>query len=75
MLGLRALYFVLVGMMDRFVYLSYGLAVILAFIGAKMMLVDVWHVPIWLSLGVIVAVLAATTALSLVAAPKPRTPA
>ena len=60
MLGLRALYFLLAGMMDRFVYLSHGLALILAFIGAKMLLIDVWHPPIWLSLGVIVAVLAAT---------------
>jgi tellurite resistance protein TerC len=75
MLGLRALYFVLVGMMDRFAYLSYGLAVILAFIGAKMMLIDVWHVPIWLSLGVIVGVLMATAALSLRMAPKPKAPA
>ena len=50
MLGLRALYFLLVGVMDRFVYLSQGLAVILGVIGAKMLLIDVWHVPIWLSL-------------------------
>src|SRR3954463_162817 len=64
-LGLRALYFLLAGMMDRFVYLSHGLALILAIIGAKMLLIDVWHPPIWLSLGVIVAVLAATVALSL----------
>ena len=60
MLGLRALYFVLVGAMDRFAYLSYGLAAILAFIGAKMLLIDVWHPPIWLSLVVIVGVLGAT---------------
>jgi tellurite resistance protein TerC len=73
-LGLRALYFVLVGMMDRFVYLSHGLAVILAFIGAKMLLIDLWHPPIWLSLAVIVGVLTATVVLSLRAAPK-RTPA
>jgi tellurite resistance protein TerC len=65
MLGLRALYFVLVGMMDRFVLLSPGLAVILAFIGAKMLLIDVWHPPIWLSLAVIAGVLAATVLLSL----------
>ena len=69
MLGLRALYFVLVGMMDRFVYLSQGLAVILAVIGVKMLLIDVWHPPIWLSLAIIAAVLAATAALSLRAAP------
>jgi tellurite resistance protein TerC len=69
MLGLRALYFVLVGMMDRFVYLSQGLAVILAVIGVKMLLIDVWHPPIWLSLAIIAAVLGATAALSLRAAP------
>ena len=65
MLGLRALYFLLVGVMDRFVYLTQGLAVILGVIGAKMLLVDVWHVPIWLSLSVIVGVLASTAVLSL----------
>ena len=65
MLGLRALYFLLAGMMDRFVYLSHGLALILVFIGTKMLLIDVWHPPIWLSLGVIVVVLAATVVLSL----------
>jgi tellurite resistance protein TerC len=70
MLGLRALYFLLAGMMERFVYLSHGLAVILGFIGTKMLLVDVWHPPIWLSLAVIVGVLAATTALSLRAGPE-----
>jgi tellurite resistance protein TerC len=69
MLGLRALYFLLVGVMDRFVYLTQGLAVILAIIGAKMLLIDLWHVPIWLSLTLIVAVLAATAVLSLRATP------
>jgi tellurite resistance protein TerC len=73
MLGLRALYFLLAGMVDRFVYLSHGLALILAFIGAKMLLIDVWHPPIWLSLAVIVGVLAATVALSLRAEPDGRT--
>jgi tellurite resistance protein TerC len=70
MLGLRALYFLLAGMMDRFAYLSHGLAAILAFIGVKMLLIDVWHPPIWLSLAVIAGVLAATVALSL-RAPRP----
>jgi tellurite resistance protein TerC len=69
MLGLRALYFLLVGVMDRFVYLTQGLSVILGVIGAKMLLVDVWHVPIWLSLSVIVGVLAITAVLSLRAQP------
>ena len=69
MLGLRALYFLLVGAMDRFVYLSYGLAAILAFIGVKMLLIDVWHPPIWMSLAVIAGVLTITALLSLRAAP------
>jgi len=70
MLGLRALYFVLVGLMDRFAYLSHGLALILAFIGVKMLLIDAWHPPMWLSLAVIVGVLTATALLSLRAAPE-----
>src|SRR3954469_6582350 len=65
MLGLRALYFLLAGMMDRFAHLAHGLAAILAFIGVKMLLIDVWHPPIWISLAVIAGVLAATAALSL----------
>ncbi len=72
MLGLRALYFLLIGVMDRFVYLSQGLAVILGVIGVKMMLIDVWHVPIWVSLGLIVVILSATAVLSLRAEPKPQ---
>ena len=70
MLGLLALYFLLAGLMDRFVYLSRGLAVILAFIGAKMLAVDVWHVPIWLSLSVIAGALATTAVLSMRAGPR-----
>src|SRR4051812_41676241 len=70
LIGLRALYFLLVGLMDRFVYLTQGLSFILAFIGVKMMLIDVWHVPIWLSLSVIVGTLVATAILSMRAAPK-----
>jgi tellurite resistance protein TerC len=70
LIGLRALYFLLVGLMDRFVYLTQGLAFILAFIGAKMLLIDIWHVPIWLSLAVIAGTLAVTAALSLRATPK-----
>jgi tellurite resistance protein TerC len=69
MLGLRALYFLLAGMRERFVHLSDGLAVILGFIGVKMLLVDIWHVPIWLSLAVIAIVLALTMLLSLRARP------
>ena len=75
LVGLRALYFLLVGLMDRFVYLTQGLSVILAFIGVKMLLIDVWHVPIWLSLGVIAVTLALTAIFSLRATPKTSTPA
>ena len=75
LIGLRALYFLLVGLMDRFVYLTQGLAVILAFIGVKMLLIDVWHVPIWLSLGVIAVTLALTAVFSLRATPKTPTAA
>src|SRR4051794_14325866 len=65
LIGLRSLYFLLVGLMDRFRYLSEGLAFILAFIGVKMLLVDVWHMPIWLSLSVIVGALGASALLSM----------
>lgn len=71
MLGLRPLYFVLVGMMDRFAYLSYGLAIVLGFIGTKMLLIDVWHPPIWVSLAVILGVLTVTALLSLRRVPAP----
>jgi tellurite resistance protein TerC len=71
MLGLRPLFFVLAGMMDRFAYLSYGLAIVLGFIGAKMLLIDVWHPPIWVSLAVIAGVLTATVVVSLRLAPAP----
>jgi tellurite resistance protein TerC len=73
LIGLRALYFLLVGLMDRFVYLTQGLSVILAFIGVKMLLIDIWHVPIWLSLGVIAGTLVLTAMISLRAAPKVKT--
>ena len=75
LIGLRALYFLLVGLMDRFVYLTQGLSVILAFIGVKMLLIDIWHVPIWLSLAVIAGTLVITAVLSLRAEPKTKTPA
>ena len=59
-LGLRALYFLLAGMQGRFRYLNTGLAVILAFVGVKMLLLEVYHMPTWLSLSVIAAVLTVT---------------
>ncbi|MDQ4131990.1 MAG: TerC family protein [Actinomycetota bacterium] len=59
-LGLRALYFLLAGMADRFRYLNLGLAVILGFVGIKMLVVEWYHLPTWLSLSVIAVVLAVT---------------
>jgi tellurite resistance protein TerC len=52
-LGLRAMYFLLADLIDRFVYLKAGLAAILVFVGVKMLLLDVYKVPIWLSLSAI----------------------
>jgi tellurite resistance protein TerC len=57
-LGLRALYFCLAGMADRFRYLNVGLGAILAFVGVKMLITDLYHVPTWASLAVISAALA-----------------
>jgi tellurite resistance protein TerC len=64
-LGLRALYFVLAGMLDKFVYLKPGISFILIFVGLKMLLSGWFHVPILLSLGVIVTTLALAIVLSL----------
>ncbi len=59
-LGLRAMYFMLSGIAERFSLLKYGLAVILVFIGIKMLLLDLWHMPTSLSLSVIAAILLVT---------------
>ena len=64
-LGLRAMYFLLAGMHERFHLLSYGLAIVLVFIGIKMLLLDVYKIPVAWSLGFTVVVLAATMILSL----------
>jgi tellurite resistance protein TerC len=64
-LGLRALYFLLAGVIDRFHYLKVGLSIVLVFVGAKMLAVDVYKIPIGVSLGVIVLVLMAAVAASL----------
>ncbi len=64
-LGLRALYFVLAGAMGRFVYLKAGLAAVLVFVGVKMLLSETYKIPIWLSLTVIAALLAAAIGASL----------
>ena len=64
-LGLRAMFFLLAGAATKLHYLPYGLGIILLFIGAKMLLLDVFHMPIWISLSFIVIVLAITAYLSL----------
>jgi tellurite resistance protein TerC len=64
-MGLRSLYFLLAGLIDRFEYLKYGLAALLAFAGVKMLLSDVVHLDVWLSLGIIVAILLVSVAVSL----------
>jgi tellurite resistance protein TerC len=69
-LGLRAMYFLLAAVAAKFHLLSYGLAVILVFIGTKMMLIDIFKIPVTVSLGVVVAILAGTMWLSLRTAPK-----
>ena len=56
-LGLRALYFALAGLVRLFAYLHYGLAAILAFVGAKMLLSDVVHIPVAVALGVVAGIL------------------
>lgn len=63
-LGLRALYFLLAGAMHRFTYLRYGLAAILVFVGAKMLLTDLYKIPIWISLSVIIALIGGAIAAS-----------
>ncbi|HRO61934.1 MAG TPA: TerC family protein [Burkholderiaceae bacterium] len=70
-LGLRAMYFLLAGMHERFHLLSYGLAIVLVFIGTKMLLIDIYKIPVVLSLGVTVSVLAITMLLSLRIPPRP----
>ncbi|WP_369789668.1 TerC family protein [Rouxiella sp. WC2420] len=59
-LGLRAMYFLLANVAERFSMLKYGLAVILIFIGAKMLLLDLVHIPVGISLGVVASILALT---------------
>ncbi len=56
-LGLRAMYFLLANVVEKFVYLKYGLAVVLSFIGVKMLVVKWWHIPSWASLVVVFSAL------------------
>ncbi|HDU6053519.1 TPA: TerC family protein [Klebsiella quasipneumoniae subsp. similipneumoniae] len=59
-LGLRAMYFLLAGVAERFSMLKYGLSVILVFIGVKMLIVDFYHIPVAISLGGVGGILTVT---------------
>ena len=64
-LGLRALYFALAALVDLFVYLKYGVAIILFYVGVKMMISDLYHISTEISLGIIVVLLTGSIILSL----------
>jgi tellurite resistance protein TerC len=64
-LGLRAMYFLLADMADRFSLLKYGLALVLMFIGVKMLLLDLYKIPVMLSLAVVAVIIATSVILSL----------
>lgn len=64
-LGLRAMYFLLADMADRFSLLKYGLALVLMFIGVKMLLIDLVKVPVVLSLGIVAVIIGTSIVLSL----------
>ena len=66
-LGLRSLYFLLAHMVDRFVYLKTGLAIVLGFVGTKMIVADHFPIPNWISLAVILVVLGITITVSMLA--------
>ncbi|GLR08153.1 hypothetical protein COO59_07790 [Mixta theicola] len=59
-LGLRAMYFLLASVAERFSMLKYGLAIVLVFIGIKMLMVNIWHIPVAISLGVVGTILGLT---------------
>lgn len=73
-LGLRALYFALAGIMGKFHYLKVGLSLVLVFVGAKMLLMGVYKIPILASLGIIAALLAGSIVASLLRRPTTRPP-
>lgn len=59
-MGLRAMYFLLANVAERFSMLKYGLSVIPVFIGIKMLIIDFFHIPIGVSLGVVASILTLT---------------
>jgi tellurite resistance protein TerC len=64
-LGLRAMFFLLAGVMDKFEYLKVGLALVLTFVGTKMLLTEIYKIPIGASLGVVAALIAGSVIASL----------
>ncbi|MHB0916150.1 MAG: TerC family protein [Thiobacillus sp.] len=72
-LGLRALYFLMADVADRFHLLKYGLAMVLTFIGAKMLIAPWYHVPVQASLAIVAVLIGASVAASLIATRKPST--
>lgn len=71
-LGLRALYFLLADLADRFHLLAYGLALVLVFIGSKMLLIDLYKIPIGIALATTAGIIALSMVASLVATRKPK---
>ncbi len=69
-LGLRALYFALAGLIQLFQYLHYGLSGILVFVGTKMLISDYYKIPIWISLGVVLSLLVVSVLASLLPSKK-----
>jgi tellurite resistance protein TerC len=65
LMGLRAAYFVIVGGLDRFEYLHYGLAAVLAVVGLKMLTSEIYEPPIWMTLGAVVVILGSALLASL----------
>jgi tellurite resistance protein TerC len=64
-LGLRSLYFLLANVVDKFQYLKLGLSVVLSFVGIKMVMVDIYKIPVGVSLGIIASILAISIIASL----------
>jgi len=75
LLGLRSLFFAVASMMRLFHYLQYGLGVILAFIGIKMMIATIYEIPVGIALGVIAGVLLISVVVSVLWPPKEESPA
>ncbi|MBT0654537.1 TerC family protein [Geomobilimonas luticola] len=69
-MGLRSLYYLLANVMEMFAYLKLGVSFILTYVGAKMLLTDVVHIPIYFSLGVIIGTLTLAIIISITLAPK-----